>query len=170
MIIRASVWGCGPVAMRPADHSTPFSHFSPLWTAIGPFVRQWRSLGERLPATGADQTHRLANPPGYPVTHGRPTHPQTQGKDERFHRTLKAEVLQGCSFADLEDCQRHFDPFRERYNLVRPHEALGWIPPANTTNLRAYAFSQRCFPRLSTIPARLFVKSKKRRYDLFQEP
>ncbi len=56
--------------------------------------------------------------------HGRPAHPQTQGKEERFHRTLKAEVLQGRSFRDLDDCQRHFDPFRDRYNLVRPHEAL----------------------------------------------
>ena len=35
---------------------------------------------------------------GVRVTHGRPFHPQTQGKDERFHRTLKAEVLSGKSF------------------------------------------------------------------------
>ena len=67
---------------------------------------------------------------GIQVLHGRPAHPQTQGKDERFHRTLKAEVLQGTVFADLEDCQCHFDPFRERYNLVRPHEALGLDTPS----------------------------------------
>jgi len=66
---------------------------------------------------------------GIQVQHGRPCHPQTQGKDERFHRTLKAEVLQGLTFADLEDCQHHFDPFRERYNWVRPHEALGLDTP-----------------------------------------
>jgi transposase InsO family protein len=62
--------------------------------------------------------------------HGRPAHPQTQGKEERFHRTLKAEVLQGRAFTDLDDCQRHFDPFRDRYNLVRPHEALQLDTPA----------------------------------------
>lgn len=67
---------------------------------------------------------------GIRVLHGRPVHPQTQGKDERFHRTLKAEVLQGAAFADLTDCQRHFDPFRDRYNLIRPHEALGMDTPA----------------------------------------
>lgn len=67
---------------------------------------------------------------GIQVRHGRPRHPQTQGKDERFHRTLKAEILQGPIFLDLEDCQRHFDPFRERYNLVRPHEALGLDTPS----------------------------------------
>lgn len=67
---------------------------------------------------------------GIQVLHGRPGHPQTQGKDERFHRTLKAEVLQGTAFADLADCQRHFDPFRDRYNLVRPHDALGLDTPS----------------------------------------
>src|SRR5512146_785656 len=53
---------------------------------------------------------------GIHLQHGRPAHPQTQGKDERFHRTLKVELLQGRSFSDLGDCQRHFDPWRERYN------------------------------------------------------
>jgi transposase InsO family protein len=80
---------------------------------------------------------------GIRVTHGRPNHPQTQGKDERFHRTLKAEVLQGSAFADLEDCQRHFDPFRERYNLVRPHEALGMDTPG-----QHYQPSQLPFPEV----------------------
>ena len=41
---------------------------------------------------------------GVGVSHGRPYHPQTQGKDERFHRTLKAEVLSGRQFADLAAC------------------------------------------------------------------
>ena len=67
---------------------------------------------------------------GIQIKHGRPSHPQTQGKEERFHRTLKAEVLQGATFANLEDCQQHFDPFRDRYNLVRPHEALGLDTPS----------------------------------------
>lgn len=35
---------------------------------------------------------------GIKVSHSRPYHPQTQGKDERFHRTLKAEILQGQAF------------------------------------------------------------------------
>lgn len=77
--------------------------------------------------------------------HGRPAHPQTQGKDERFHRTLKVELLQGRSFSDLADCQRHFDPWRDRYNLVRPHEALQLDPP-----VRHFQVSQRLFPE--TLP------------------
>lgn len=61
--------------------------------------------------------------------HGRPYHPQTQGKDERFHRTLKVEVLQGRRMADLARCQPVFDRFREVYNTERPHEALGMAVP-----------------------------------------
>jgi transposase InsO family protein len=64
------------------------------------------------------------------VSHCRPYHPQTLGKEERFHRTLKAEVLKGNVFDDLDHCQRRFDDWRDTYNLVRPHEALGMKTPA----------------------------------------
>jgi transposase InsO family protein len=77
--------------------------------------------------------------------HGRPSHPQTQGKEERFHRTLKTELLQGHSFMDLEDCQRHFDTWRDLYNLVRPHAALQLDTP-----VQHYQHSQRTFPE--TLP------------------
>ena len=60
---------------------------------------------------------------GVKMLHGRPYHPQTQGKDERFHRTLKAEVLRD-RFVGLSQCQKRFDGWREEYNWVRPHEAL----------------------------------------------
>jgi transposase InsO family protein len=78
--------------------------------------------------------------------HGRPSHPQTQGKEERFHRTLKVELLQGRSFIDLEDCQQYFDTWRDRYNLIRPHEALHLDMP-----VQHYQPSQRLFPE--TLPA-----------------
>ncbi len=78
---------------------------------------------------------------GVGIGHGRAFHPQTQGKDERFHRTLKAEVLQGRTFADLRACQGRFDPWREVYNHQRPHEALGLAVPASR-----YRPSGRPFP------------------------
>jgi transposase InsO family protein len=65
------------------------------------------------------------------LIHGRPYHPQTQGKDERFHRTLKAEVLDGRSFADLARAQQAFDAWRTIYNTRRPHEALDLTTPAS---------------------------------------
>jgi transposase InsO family protein len=68
---------------------------------------------------------------GIRVSHGRPYHPQTQGKDERFHRTLKFEVLRHFNFTTLEHCQREFDVFRDRYNLLRPHDALGLATPGS---------------------------------------
>jgi len=64
------------------------------------------------------------------ISHGRPYHPQTQGKDERFHRTLKGEVLDGVTFASLDQAQAAFDAWREIYNAKRPHEALGLETPA----------------------------------------
>jgi transposase InsO family protein len=77
------------------------------------------------------------------VTHGRPYHPQTQGKDERFHRTFQAEVLSRGSFRTLADCQPRFDPWRDVYNQERPHEALDMQPPASR-----YRRSERPFPEV----------------------
>ena len=78
---------------------------------------------------------------GIGISHSRPYHPQTLGKDERFHRTLKAEVLGGPPFADLERCQQAFDRWRQVYNMERPHQALGMEVPATR-----YAVSPRPFP------------------------
>ena len=66
---------------------------------------------------------------GIRVSHSRPYHPQTQGKDERFHRTLKAELLQGPPLADLGKAQQAFDHWRVLYNQQRPHQALGMQVP-----------------------------------------
>lgn len=65
------------------------------------------------------------------VIHGRPYHPQTQGKLERLHRTLKADVFAGSTYADLTAAQQACDAFRGTYNLDRPHEALGFDPPVH---------------------------------------
>lgn len=62
--------------------------------------------------------------------HGRIRHPQTQGKIERFHRTLKHELLQRTTFADIQDAQKQLDQWRNKYNHLRPHEALGMKCPA----------------------------------------
>jgi transposase InsO family protein len=80
---------------------------------------------------------------GVRVTHGRPYHPQTQGKDERFHRTLKAEVLRGRHFADLASCQSAFARWRHVYNHQRPHQALDLATPSER-----YRPSRRCFPEM----------------------
>lgn len=78
---------------------------------------------------------------GIILTHGRPRHPQTQGKEERFHRTLKAEVLSRTDLLDLAHSQQIFDHWRPIYNHQRPHHALGLATPATR-----YAPSSRPFP------------------------
>lgn len=65
------------------------------------------------------------------ITHFRPYHPQTMGKDERFHRSLKAEALSGPPFCDLAAAGRVIARWRHVYNHQRPHEALGLAVPAS---------------------------------------
>lgn len=72
------------------------------------------------------------------VSHSRPCHPQTLGKEERFHRTLKAEALQGPPFADLAKAQDAFDRWRHVYNAERPHQGI-----ADAVPLDRYRVSQR---------------------------
>jgi transposase InsO family protein len=81
---------------------------------------------------------------GIAVLHSRPRHPQSRGKNERFHRTLKAEVFAVERFADLAATQRAFDRWRDTYNFERPHEALGFDVPAS-----------RYRPSSRTLPSRL---------------
>jgi transposase InsO family protein len=78
---------------------------------------------------------------GIDVSHGRPFHPQTQGKVERFHGTLKADLLATRAFPDLAAAQAAFDDFRADYNARRPHQALRGAVPATP-----YRASPRPFP------------------------
>jgi hypothetical protein len=84
---------------------------------------------------------------GIVVLHSRPYHPQSRGKNERFHRTLKAEVFALRPYYDLVELQRVFDAWRIIYNHERPHEALGQQVPASR-----YRPSARSMPdRLPTV-------------------
>ena len=66
---------------------------------------------------------------GIRTTHSRPYHPQTQGKDERFHRTLKTELLKYRLFPNIEMAQKNFDEWLELYNFKRPHDGIGLLCP-----------------------------------------
>jgi transposase InsO family protein len=68
-------------------------------------------------------------------------HPQTQGKVERFHRTLGHRLRQWGLPPQLADFPPLLDRFRLEYNEVRPHEATQLRPPATcyTPSPRAYA-------------------------------
>jgi transposase InsO family protein len=106
-----------------------------------------RMLMDNGPPWGNDLLHRFTPLTvwllrlGISVTHGRPYHPQTQGKEERFHRSLKVEVLAQRVFPDFARMQSRFDEWRHCYNHVRPHEALDMDVPASR-----FAVSPRSFP------------------------
>ena len=68
---------------------------------------------------------------GVDMIYARPYHPQSRGKNERFHRTLKAEVFAMRRFRNLQEVQQACDAWRSIYNCERPHEALGMDVPAS---------------------------------------
>lgn len=82
---------------------------------------------------------------GIAVWHGRPYHPQTRGKVERFHGTIAAELFTDRPFPDLPGAQVAFARWRALYNHERPHEALANAVPADR-----YHRSLRPFP--DTLP------------------
>ena len=78
---------------------------------------------------------------GIKVSHSTPRHPQTQGKLERFHRSLKEEVLKFHQFSSLQNAQVRFDEWREIYNNRRPHEGINLLYPKDR-----YKPSPRIYP------------------------
>ena len=81
---------------------------------------------------------------GIRLTHGRVRHPQTQGKVERFHRTLGERLRWWGLPTNLPAFARALADFRTEYNEVRPHEALGQEPPA--LHFRSSARAYRATP------------------------
>lgn len=78
---------------------------------------------------------------GILTMHGRPLHPQTQGKEERYNRSFTDECLKGNIFLDIPDSQVKFNQYRDFYNNTRPHCALDLEVPASV-----FQKSSRQFP------------------------
>ncbi len=103
----------------------------------------WGSFGqniEELPHTFTKLEKWLIRLEIKPI-HGHPYHPQTQGKDERFHRTMDEEILSKKKMDNHEHCQDQFDYFREKYNCRRPHEGINFDYP-----IKRYCHSDRTYP------------------------
>ena len=73
--------------------------------------------------------------------HGRALHPQTQGKIERFHRTMKNELIKRSTFTDISDADKQLQEWRIKYNEVRPHHGIELCRPSDI-----YIPSQRKYP------------------------
>lgn len=93
---------------------------------------------------------------GIRCIHGRPYHPQTQGKIERLHGTLERELWPRVRRGALDhfnaDCEQWRTPI---YNLLRPHEALGDLPPCSryrpSARKRPQRFPELCYPEGSLL-------------------
>ena len=85
--------------------------------------------------------------------HGRPYHPQTQGKVERFHETLEWEL--GRKLGKHDELTPLMEAFRARYNWVRPHEAIDLEVPGSvykpSTRQRPSNMPEPFFPKGSII-------------------
>lgn len=66
---------------------------------------------------------------GIRLIYGAVRHPQTQGKVERFHRTLGEHLRWQGVPTTVAEFERRFAQFRREYNEDRPHAALGMHPP-----------------------------------------
>jgi hypothetical protein len=73
---------------------------------------------------------------------GRVNHPQTQGKIERFHQTLKKWLARQPAATTITELQHQLDAFQRIYNNQRPHRALGGQTPDQT-----YQATPKAVPR-----------------------
>jgi transposase InsO family protein len=139
------------------DHSRLAVAARVLGTATAPQVlRVFRAAGERwgLPAAlltdngcvyttwhrggpNVMQTELLAL--GIEFRHSRPYHPQTCGKVERFHQTMKAFLARQPPAGSIPELQAQVDRFVAYYNEVRPHRARERRPPRVAFEARAKA-------------------------------
>lgn len=124
------------LSFRPCDDKTMASAFDILWDVFAD-----AGLPEAILSDNAFNTPGIAAPGlswfdsrlirlGIQPAHGRPYHPQTQGKCERLHGSAVREFI---FFNARRDRRDHFDQdaehWRSIYNTRRPHEALGDRPP-----------------------------------------
>ena len=90
------------------------------------------------------QTELLAL--GIDYRHSRPYHPQTCGKVERFHQTMKTYLARQRRASSLAELQRQVDRFVAYYNDIRPHRATGRRPPRVAFEARDKA--RPCGPKI----------------------
>jgi transposase InsO family protein len=93
---------------------------------------------------------------GIKISHSRPYHPQTCGKVERFHQTLKKWLAAQPRAATISGLQHQLHRFQTYYNTIRPHRALSRHTPA-----QAYAARPKAVPTGPVISAHHRVRTDK---------
>jgi transposase InsO family protein len=120
------------LALRPCTDLTMNTAWNVLWDTFGEYGlpeavlcdNAFGTFFPQLPGVSWFEARLLRL--GIRPTHGRPYHPQTQGKVERFHGTLMREVYPRLDTTTLASFTAGLDRWRQTvYNSLRPHEALG---------------------------------------------
>jgi transposase InsO family protein len=93
----------------------------------------------RVRSGGRNTFENELNLLGIDQKNGKPNHPQTQGKVERFQQTMKKWLRTQPAAPTIADLQTHLDTFRHYYNTIRPHRSLKRRTPAETYNARSKA-------------------------------
>jgi len=95
---------------------------------------------------------------GISYRHSSPYHPQTCGKVERFHQTLKRWLAKQPRATSIEELRAQLDRFRDYYNTVRPHRAIGRRTPAE-----AFGARHKATPSLArlAVPGRFRLRRDK---------
>jgi putative transposase len=101
-----------------------------------------RLLSDNGPSYIAAELAEWIDANGMSHVRGAPLHPQTQGKIERWHQTLKNRILLENYFLPGE-LERQIDAFVEHYNHRRYHESLGNVTPADAYFGRASAIIEQ---------------------------
>ena len=92
---------------------------------------------------------------GIKAKHARPYHPQTCGKVERFHQTMKKFLAAQEGVETKKQLQRELDRFVSYYNEVRPHRGIGRRTPAAVFAAREKALPSGSFVKVGTRRLRL---------------
>ncbi len=122
--------------LRPCPDQTYATVQAILWDLFGDVglpeqVLCDNAFGARNTAVGLSAFDAWLIRLGIRPAHGRPYHPQTQGKVERLNGTLERELWPAARRDTVEHFAADLERWRPVYNAVRPHEALGDEPPAS---------------------------------------
>ena len=79
-----------------------------------------------------------------------PYYPQSNGKLERYHRTIKSTCIRANTPLSLGDAQRLVSDFVDYYNNIRLHSSIGYIAPIDKLQGRAEAILAQRDAKLAT--------------------